>query len=652
MGGAMKSMKLGMIWVLVGMGLAMLLSVGVLGSAQSVSALDSTDPVLVGAGDIASCASTGDEATARLLAGINGTVVASLGDNAYDSGTSQEFAHCYDNYKLPSEGGGVFDPTRSYYWGQYKALIKPAVGNHEYETPGSTASSGASGYFGYFGNAASPTETACTVDCKGYYSYDLGSWHVVVLNSNCDKVGGCGPGSPQEVWLQNDLQNDLQAHPSGQACTLAYWHHPRFSSGPHGNNTLVDPFWNDLYQAGAEVVLNGHDHDYERFAPQTSSGVEDPAQGISEFVVGTGGKSHYAFRTIQPNSKVRNSDTYGVLKLTFHASSYDWQFVPQAGKTFSDSGSGQCHGAPGETDTVAPTVSSVAPIEGATDVASTANTEATFSEAMDPNTVSTTTFTLTKQGSSTPVEAQVSYDSATKKATLDPTSDLEANTTYTATIKGGSTGAEDLAGNALAQDYTWTFTTAAPPPPSCTITGTAYGDTISGTSGADVICAGGGNDTVKGLGGNDILKGEDGNDKLLGGVGDDNLDGGLGTDTASYSASLTAVNASLATNSSTGEGTDTFLDVENLLGSSKADTLTGSGANNTLTGGGGADTERGGAGNDKVVGSGGADFLYGEDGDDTVKSKDGVNGNDSLDGGAGTDTKVTDTTEKSIVGFP
>jgi subtilisin len=188
--------------------------------------------------------------------------------------------------------------------------------------------------------------------------------------------------------------------------------------------------------------------------------------------------------------------------------------------------------------------------------------------------------------------------------------------------------------------------------PSCTKTGTANAETISGTSGADVICAGGGNDTLKGLGGNDILKGEDGNDKLLGGVGDDTLDGGTRTDTASYSASLTAVSASLATNSSIGEGSDSFVGVEKLLGSSKADTLIGSATNNTLTGGGGNDTERGGAGNDKVVGSGGADFLYGDDGADTVNSKDGVNGNDSLDGGAGTDTKVTDATENSIVGFP
>jgi N-acetylglucosamine-6-sulfatase len=193
-----------------------------------------------------------------------------------------------------------------------------------------------------------------------------------------------------------------------------------------------------------------------------------------------------------------------------------------------------------------------------------------------------------------------------------------------------------------------------PPPPStdCTITGTTNAETISGTSGDNVICGGGGNDTIQGLAGNDTLRGEGGNDTLLGGVGDDTLDGGLGTDTASYSASLTAVIASLATNSSTGEGSDTFLGVENLLGSSKVDTLTGSATNNKLTGGGGADTEHGGLGDDQVIGSGGADSLFGEDGNDTVNSKDGVNGNDSLDGGAGTDTKTTDATEKSIVGFP
>ena len=303
-------------------------------------------------------------------------------------------------------------------------------------------------------------------------------------------------------------------------------------------------------------------------------------------------------------------------------------------------------------DTTAPVVDSVAPADGAMNVAVAGNIEASFSEAMDASTLTTSTFTITKQGSTSPLAATVSYDGANKKATLDPASNLEANTSYTARVTGGSSGAKNLAGNALAQDYSWTFITASPPVPSCTITGTANAETISGTSADDVICAGGGNDTINGLGGNDTLKGEAGNDTLLGGVGNDTLDGGLGTDTASYSASLTAVIASLATNSATGEGSDTFLGVENLLGSSKADTLTGSTANNRLTGGGGSDTAHGGLGNDTVQGNGGADTLKGEDGDDTVNSKDGVNGNDSLDGGAGTDTKVTDATEQSIVNFP
>jgi len=301
---------------------------------------------------------------------------------------------------------------------------------------------------------------------------------------------------------------------------------------------------------------------------------------------------------------------------------------------------------------IPPLVIGVSPADSSQNVALSTSVEATFSEAMDTSTLTTSTFTLTKQNSSIPKTAVISYSSTTNKATLDPSSDLDSNTTYTARVEGGSAGVKDSAGNALAQDRTWTFTTAAPPAPTCTKIGTANADTISGTSGDDVICARGGNDTIKGLGGNDILKGESGNDTLLGGVGNDTLEGGLGTDTASYSASLTAVSASLATNSSTGEGSDKFVDVENLLGTSKADTLTGSGTNNKLTGGGGNDTEQGGLGNDTVVGSGGADTLKGEGGADTVNSKDGVNGNDSLDGGSGTDTKVTDTTEKSIVGFP
>jgi hypothetical protein len=269
----------------------------------------STDPVVVGAGDIANCSSlAGAQATAKLLGSIPGTVY-TLGDNAYGSGTSTEFANCYD-------------PT----WGQVKARTRPAPGNHEYYT------SGAAGYFGYFGSAAGDPS-------RGYYSYELGQWHVVVLNTNDQcKYVGCSAGSPQEQWLKADLAN----HPA--QCTLAYFHYPLFTSGNYSPGiSTVKPLWDDLYSGGADVVLNGHDHIYERFAPQTPSGALDTARGIREFVVGTGGAEHYGIKTVQPNSEVRNAGTFGVLKLTLHPSSYDWQFVPEAGKSFTDFGSTSCH---------------------------------------------------------------------------------------------------------------------------------------------------------------------------------------------------------------------------------------------------------------------------------------------------------------------
>jgi hypothetical protein len=267
-----------------------------------------TDPVLVGAGDIASCSSTGDEATATLLDNIAGTVV-TLGDNVYDSGTATEYTNCYG----PS-------------WGRHKTRTKPTPGNHEYGT------ANASGYYGYFGSLAGDPS-------KGYYSYDLGNWHIIVLNSNSDCVAiSCAAGSAQEQWLRADLA----AHQT--VCTLAYWHHPRFNSGAaHGNDVKVAPFWSALYDLNADVILNGHEHVYERFAPQSPTAVADNARGIRQFTVGTGGRSHYTFGTIQPNSQARDGNTYGVLKLTLHATSYDWQFVPVAGGTFTDSGTGQCH---------------------------------------------------------------------------------------------------------------------------------------------------------------------------------------------------------------------------------------------------------------------------------------------------------------------
>jgi hypothetical protein len=266
-----------------------------------------TDPTLLVAGDIADCLSNGDEATEALLGLYPSATVMTLGDNAYDSGTDSEYTSCYN----PS-------------WGHDKARTHPIAGNHEYLTVG------AAGYFNYFGAAAGdPT--------KGYYSYDLGAWHVIVLNSNCSAVGGCQAGSPQEQWVRADLA----AHTN--SCTIAAWHHPLFSSGVNGNNVFMQPIWQDLYNSGADVVLNGHDHNYERFAPQTASGTLDLSRGISEFIVGTGGKSQTSILDLQPNSEVQHSGMYGILKLDLHQNGYDWQFVPISGGTFQDFGSRVCH---------------------------------------------------------------------------------------------------------------------------------------------------------------------------------------------------------------------------------------------------------------------------------------------------------------------
>lgn len=258
---------------------------------------------LLAAGDISSCSNDFDEATARLLDVMPGTI-ATLGDNVYESGTAAEFSTCYD-------------PT----WGRHKSRTKPSVGNHEYGT------AGAAGYFGYFGAAAGDP-------AKGYYSYDLGDWHIIALNSSIAHDAT----SAQVAWLRSDLTANTKT------CTLAYWHHPRFSSGfEHGDDPSQQPFWDVLYEFNADVILSGHDHDYERFAPQTPSGIADASRGIREFVVGTGGRSHYSLGTLKANSQIFDSTSFGVLKLVLSAGSYTWQFVPIAGNSFTDSGSGSCH---------------------------------------------------------------------------------------------------------------------------------------------------------------------------------------------------------------------------------------------------------------------------------------------------------------------
>lgn len=274
--------------------------------AQTPPATPAGDPVIIAAGDIAACSSPGDEQTAALVENIPGTVLAA-GDEAYETGSVADFANCY----APS-------------WGRFKSRTRPAPGNHDYVTPY------AQPYYDYFGKLAGPPN-------RGHYSFNLGTWHIISLDSNVDaRVVGA-----QGQWLRADLQADHST------CTLAFWHHPVFSTHPGDTGYSVKQFWILLYEYSADVVINGHIHYYERFAPQSPTGRADPGRGIREFIVGTGG----AFLAPQiktkgspdaPNSEVYDNSTWGVLKMTLHPGSYDWEFISVAGKTFHDSGSASC----------------------------------------------------------------------------------------------------------------------------------------------------------------------------------------------------------------------------------------------------------------------------------------------------------------------
>jgi len=277
------------------------------------------DPVFIGAGDIAGGDSHDhDDQTANEIAKFTNATVFTLGDNAYVDGAYAEFVNEYGSS-----------------WGRFLDRTRPSVGNHDYHTPG------AAGYFQYFGARAGDP-------AKGYYSYDLGAWHIVALNSNCAEIGGCNAGSPQEIWLRQDLA----AHPA--ACTLAYWHHPYFTTGSiHGNATEVSPLVQALWDNGADVILNGHNHQYERFVPRAPSGQRDDARGLRVWVIGTGGAGLYAFASSDPDEAFldrlsngapsRDNTAWGVLKLVLHPRSYDWQFLPTTGMTFTDVGSASCH---------------------------------------------------------------------------------------------------------------------------------------------------------------------------------------------------------------------------------------------------------------------------------------------------------------------
>jgi len=262
------------------------------------------EPVIVlAAGDIASCTNDNDEATAKILDQYPAATILTLGDNVYDSGKITEYQNC-------------FEPT----WGRHKARMRPAIGNHDYGTAGGRD------YFTYFG-----------LTKPSYYSFNLGNWHFVALDSNCSIVS-CAKGSEQETWLRADL-----AANQDKKCTAAYMHHPRFSSGTHGNYEKVGSLWETLYEFDTDLVLAGHDHTYERIAPLKPDGYVDNTRGMRSFIVGTGGKSLYQFKDIVYGSERRNNSDYGILKLSLADNSYTWEFLPIAGSTFTDSGSGLCH---------------------------------------------------------------------------------------------------------------------------------------------------------------------------------------------------------------------------------------------------------------------------------------------------------------------
>jgi acid phosphatase type 7 len=265
--------------------------------AQPSGPRPTADPVVLAAGDIASCDSNGDEQTAALLDAHAGTVL-SLGDNAYERGTLEEFQTCYG-------------PT----WGRHESRTRPAPGNHEYLT------AGAADYFRFFGRAAGPSG-------RGYYSFDLGTWHVLSLNSE-------RMTRAQVRWLRADLAR------TSADCVLAYWHRPRWSAGTYADHPRTAPLWNALYDARADVVLTAHDHNYQRYPPMNKQGAIEKRRGIRSFVVGTGGRHLYALRADR-RRRAGNDQTWGLLKLILRPAGYSWHFIPVAGGQYRDSGSGRC----------------------------------------------------------------------------------------------------------------------------------------------------------------------------------------------------------------------------------------------------------------------------------------------------------------------
>src|SRR6266511_940320 len=459
--------------------------------------------LLVGAGDIGSCVTTGDDATALLLDNIPGTVF-TAGDDAYESGTDAEFANCYE-------------PN----WGRHKARTRPSPGNHEYNTVD------AAGYFNYFGAAAGEVG-------KGYYSYDLGDWHVIVLNSSGGFAGtniSMDKGSAQELWLAADLA----AHP--KLCTLAYFHYPLYSStGGTGTGGVtiseVRPLWDDLYAAGVDLIVNGHRHLYERQAPQRPDRTADPAYGIRLIIAGTGGNGHTGSDNVSPNSEVRNSDTYGVVKLWLYPDSYAWKFVPIAGQTFTDSGSTACHGAPGSGPVVSPSLSAVAaaptsltagsgnstitvtvkdasgnPISGATVVLAATGSGNTLTQASGPTnasgvaagTLSSTvaeakTVSATANGTAITQTATVTVtpggvSAAQSTVSASPTSITAGTGTATVTVTVKDAGGNPIGGATVVLAATGSGNTLTQPGGTTNASGVATGTLSSTVAGTKTVSA-------------------------------------------------------------------------------------------------------------------------------------------------------------------
>jgi hypothetical protein len=397
--------------------------------------------VFVGAGDIATCATTNDEATAALLDNIAGTVFV-IGDNAYENGSTTEYNNCYR-------------PT----WGRHKARTRPVPGNHDYQTPGGT------GYFDYFGAAAGTAG-------QGYYSFDLGAWHIIALNSEISVTAS----SAQMQWLRADLA----AHPN--LCTLAYWHEPLYSStqgaGTSTTFSRVRPLWDTLYAYGADLILNGHRHDYERIAPIKPNGSPNSSVGIRTLIAGSGGIDLIKTDNVFPASEVRNGSSHGVLKLYLYDDSYAWKFVPVAGKTFTDSSSTACHGAPGAGG---------GGVSASQSTVSAAPASITASDGVSSSTISVTA----KDASGNPVSGATVALSATGNGNTltQPAAPTNGNGLATGTLSSTATGLKTVSATISGMAITQTGTVAviAGPADAAQSTVTAAPNSITAGSGSSTV---------------------------------------------------------------------------------------------------------------------------------------------------------------------